>query len=351
MNIIELRDIDSNIKNSYGGVSPWLQRIEDSTSPQEQYFEYIQFLRCVRGGSRSHPCDAHVNINGIDWSHRHAKKRLHNRVNELLRLVRVQADWAIKKTASSANSVQNMDIVQRPFTVAHALQYYYSKVKDGSIHCLEAEDEEYARKRGREWEISLDPNYPPDPFEQDASEAHRHFKTTPEQRAFIEGSTLPFKDENEYIAAPCKEKRGTGKKVTFNPNVAVRSDADIDVLRKQVVAPSNTACKPCFQSQPLSEGPGREEWFYKRTTRYYKPGQWSATKASVAVDTSGWMHLDDPDAWDDYVPELEDEGMGSETAQSDFRAALEASVAFVVVWALLFVCCTIAGTRQVEESS
>jgi hypothetical protein len=142
-----------------------------------------------------------------------------------------------------------------------------------------------------------------------------------------------------------------GKRVTFNQNVSVRSDADIDVLRKQAVAPSNTARKPSSRTRLLSRGPGHKELFYKHTARYYKPGQWSAPEGSVAVDTSGRVHLHDHDAWDDYVRKLEDGGMENETVQSDFRAVLEAFVAFVIVWALLFACCTIAGPRRVEEIS
>jgi hypothetical protein len=234
-----------------------------------------------------------------------------------------------------------------PFTITQSLEYYNSKVRDGSIDYLKSDDTEYTRKRGREWEISLDPDYPQDPSERD--DAHRHFKTTPEQRAFIEAYTLPLTNSNEHTKAPSKQNLRTNKRVTFGPKVSVRSDADIDMLCKQALALSNTARKPSFRTRALSEGPGREQWLYRRETSYFERGQWSAPKGSVAVDTSGRIHLDAHDAWEDYVRTLEEECKEVAAAQSDLRAALEAFAGFVIVWVVLLVLCTIVGASRMEE--
>jgi hypothetical protein len=346
-NILDLAYIESKINNVYGGVGPWLQRIRDSPSEQGKFDDYTFFRLCVRGGSCSRPEDADLDHDGKDRSHRHAKKRLHNLLDELQDLAEQEAEWAEFQITSSTESSQQMDVLCMPFSATAALKYHHSKEQDGSTGYLETDNAEFARNRGREWEISLHPNYPQDPSERD--DAHQFFRTTPEQHAFIEASTLPLTDPREYVAIPRHKKRHVDARVTFSPKIYVRTDADIDVLRAQVVASSKVARKQSFDVRPLNKGPGREQWLYRPGTIHYKLGQWTASRGNVIVDTSGCAFGGDHDAWEEYVRALEKEGRGDDVVSLDLEVVFDAIVCFVIVWWFLFLWCMVAGHRRVAR--
>jgi hypothetical protein len=341
--ISELKILEERIKTRYDGAITWRQRIIECTDPVKRYNADILWTRLLRGRDRMHPENAYTDDYGKDWSLRHVKKRLHNMLDEVGNLADQEAQWARENIAGDEN------LTPRPATAV--LQSYYRLLYTGKLDYLQAYDAYFARLRGREWEISLDPNYP-----EDLSELAHHYLKTPEQRAFINSSTVSLAQQQEYFVMPRSKTRRSGAKVTFAPQVFVRSEADIDVLRKQNLSSSNIArklfsrlrglfAKPSVEIRDLSDGPCRAHICYLRP--YNVGGSWGAPKGSVTVDTSGDRFKRDYGSWEEYGKKLHDEAKDEDAEKPDLRAAFEALIVFVIVWGFLFFTCTLAGPRRV----
>jgi hypothetical protein len=176
----------------------------------------------------------------------------------------------------------------RPATTV--LNHYYQLLRTGKLNHLVAFEVYFARIRGREWVISLDPKYPEDSSDRAHDYSHYYLKT-PEQRAFIKASTVPLAEQKEYSQTSRRKGRRAGAKVTFAPEIFVRSEADIDVLRKQALSSSKITrntfswlralfakvfAKPLFEVRDLCDGPYRPQINYRRPYNVGALGTWSA---------------------------------------------------------------------------
>jgi hypothetical protein len=343
--ISELEILEARIKTRYEGVGIWRQRIIACTDPVKQYNANIAWTQLVRGGDRAHPENAYTDDYGKDWSLRHVKKRLHNVLDEVQDLAVQEAKWSRENTACDAN------LMPRPASAV--LRFYHWLLQTGKLEFLQAYDAYLARLRGRAWEISLDPNYPEDP-----SELVHHYLKTPEQSDFIKASKLPLAEQQEYFMTPRSRNRRPGARVTFAPKVFVRSEADIDVVRKQSLSVSNMTrksfsrlralfAKPSVEVHDLSDEPCRAQTCFRRPYNVGACGSWSAPEGSVAVDTSGDNFKGDYASWEEQVKKVQDEARDEDAQKSDLRAAFEALIVFLIAWVVLFFTCTLAGPRRV----
>jgi hypothetical protein len=393
--IEELKVVEKNFTEKHGTVGSWLQRVNNIPDESKRYEAWKQWAMELRGGSPSRPTDAFADNYGKDWSIRHVKKRLQNVLDKVEDFAKQEARWAHESTAIDASTIC------RPAT--EAVEIYHRLRAEDMIDFLQTEDAEFARKRARAWEIMTDLNYPQDPPEFD----HRCLVVTPEQCAFIKASPLPLAEQQEYFVRPRSRSRRLDAKVTFDPKIYVRAEADIDILRKQALAPSKGIrkllsrlralfAKPPVEVRDLFDAASCCSCFWRRSSFVYRHakgcGCWRASEGSVIVDTSGYRSAENHGGWDQYVKELEEEAMGKilqisdwglvsevflfldisgrwyqydygsweayvkaleeegmdrDAEKSDLRAAFEGFACFAIVWRVLFLLCTIAGPRQI----
>jgi hypothetical protein len=350
--IDELEIIEETIRSKHQAVGLWRQRIRECTDPVVQYRANCFWLRLVRGGDRVHPQNANKDDNGKDWSLRHVQKRLYNTIDKVRDLADQEAKWAHENAAVDESSIP------RPATTV--LNHYYQLLRTGKLNHLVAFEVYFARIRGREWVISLDPKYPEDSSDRAHDYSHYYLKT-PEQRAFIKASTVPLAEQKEYSQTSRRKSRRAGAKVTFAPEIFVRSEADIDVLRKQALSSSKITrntfswlralfakvfAKPLFEVRDLCDGPYRPQINYRRPYNVGALGTWSAPKGSVTVNTSGDGLKGDYDSWDKYVKKLGNEAKVEDAGLSDLRAVFEDVIVFAVVWSFLFSTCILAESQS-----
>lgn len=242
---------------------------------------------------------------GRDVSYRHSKKFLVNLAIEFERLKSLEVTYAEQ---------QSMAVKKHGAT--RALKAYNEAVKRGFLTVLDDNNLRFCRKRGREWQITTDPDYP----QCELRSEDGSFKPTLIQRQFIEQSKLPSVEQADasFLAMssnfPIKRKRLANAKVRFNPEVLVRTEANIDMLswlfRCSESNISNEEEDPVGSDLPRStqrprlatNGPtprsvsfvidikkqdnGRHPSRFRRESRRYDPGCWAVEDDKDFVDTS-----------------------------------------------------------------
>jgi hypothetical protein len=275
------------------GVQSWRDCNLDPTVPKSAK-DYLRFKRTVRGGSLRHLEDEAVGDHGLDISHRHNKKLLANLEMKLEAWARKEKEWQDTYPEEYAAIHENEKVELRKSSATFALAYYRQAVERGDFIHVEEAAQKDVRKRGREWEIAADPDYPADKRD----DAPRFFKTTPEQREFIGASEVPsaeVADAAKTNEASARKRRRIDRKITFNEKVAVREEADVDVLRKMDWSPSSPSSTPHHESPPtphiesisLKDAPSRRPAFYSWKSNLYSPGEWALPIGTISVNTSG----------------------------------------------------------------
>jgi hypothetical protein len=179
-----------------------------------------------------------------------------------------------------------------------------------------------SRKRGRDWEIAADPDFPEDPETDFDIEDF-----TDEQKAFGKKFQVPrTKDADVYQSAPTRKRRRVDATVSFHPEVFVRTEADIDEIRttgevwrrdlmEDKAFPSSIL--GVLQTAPLKINPipkhEHEVLALKdfdgrlRPSRHcdhwgddYEPGAWKASPDYENVDSNGNKFRKDWEGWEEY---------------------------------------------------
>lgn len=295
----ELDCVDRYI-DSKCGVGQWRQNFHASTMSKKQYCkEQVIWHNIVRGGSVSRTGNATFDKDGKDMSHRHAKMQLHNLVTEMQMLAEIEARWC-RENITGDGELTAGEWQGLSFSAAAALHYYHDR--SGAIHRVEKQNAKFSRMRGKEWEISIHPDYPQDVPE--PKNAHRSYPTTLGQRAFIKAHSMPLRSEEECMVFPSKSKRRIDAKVSFNSEVHVRKETNIDVLREQGMAASERTYNVwSLDSEPRSRSPRRCHWYRDNSM---------SIQDSQKVDTSGRRWKGNWAAWEQYVQNLEKNWKGLE---------------------------------------
>jgi hypothetical protein len=184
----------------------------------------------------------------------------------------------------------------RTSSATFALAYYRQAIERGDFLQVEKAAQKSVRKRGREWEIAADPDYPED----EGDDAPAIFTTTTEQRKFIKASKLPsarVADAAKTEEAPPRKRRRIDGNVRFKDEVTVRAEADVDVLRKMNWSASRTSPTPTADDEsqptsriasiPLKSTPSRPQTLFRWKGKFYSPGEWAKPIGLSSVNTSG----------------------------------------------------------------
>jgi hypothetical protein len=181
-----------------------------------------------------------------DLSYRHSKKRLANEVLRLEQLVEQESKWeqGAKFPWEDQNQVEQR-LMQYHYSSAKAtLESYWAAEAEGQFTRIEDLVAMNMLNHGRDNQIAAEVDYPDD--ETTSMDKNTAAALKQQQTAYIKRSNLPIVVESynnaaDIISPPKRHRRNIGAKVSFNPEVKVCLDNDIDVLRKQ--AHTNTSTK------------------------------------------------------------------------------------------------------------
>jgi hypothetical protein len=202
----------------------------------------------------------------------------------------------------------------------------------------------FMRKRGRDWEVSTDPDYPSSDSEYEPEDAHKRFKANPAQRNFIVTSSVPEVSANVEDQPRKPKRRRVDDTLDFNEETYVRSETDVDEIWSasstqnvnSLKAPSpppsvlrTTArkAKRCrIDPRPLDSRPSQPHytrplkklaesrrsirWHRGRRAREkgaYSKALWAVPEDRVNVNTSGYEFRKNQKGWERCVEELEEE--------------------------------------------
>jgi hypothetical protein len=278
-----------------GGVERWRNHnFDPSVSPSRKNVLY--FSRTVRGGSLNHSRDEALDKYGFDISHRHNQKRVANLEPQLQEWANAGKEWQEKHPEKYATIHEIEKTELRTSSATFALAYYRQAIERGDFLQVEKAAQKSVRKRGREWEIAADPDYPED----EGDDAPAIFTTTTEQRKFIKASKLPsarVADAAKTEEAPPRKRRRIDGNVRFKDEVTVRAEADVDVLRKMNWSASRTSPTPTADDEsqptsriasiPLKSTPSRPQTLFRWKGKFYSPGEWAKPIGLSSVNTSG----------------------------------------------------------------
>jgi hypothetical protein len=311
--------IPQNFIFRHGGISIWKENLHITKNHD------LHYMMVAGGPQKGQP--VRRNADGTDVSYRHHKTMLLNLVIELRLLSKMEQQWEAKQSLANTTLVFERNRVRKQWSATGALKQYKDIADDGFFGRLEKDSAMFHRKRGRDWEIVADPGYPDYPPDIGDVKENRRFKDlTTEQTDFILKSEIPQPQETDVPDLPPRRKRRrAGAGVTFNPDVYVRTDADVDVLRKQHTSLSEgfledkpaprkpgpsilrTAALKIDPTPPRPHnviplnGDGRprgpNEGHMYRLSRGYKLGKWATSQGMEKINTSGYRrdmqtHLD-----------------------------------------------------------
>jgi hypothetical protein len=289
--------LDKHIKKMGGVERRRNHNFDPSVSPSRKNIPY--FTRTVRRGSLNHSRDEALEKSGFDISHRHNKKRLANLELQLQGWAKAEKEWQETHPEEYATIHEIEKTELRKSSATFALTYYRQAVDRGDFLQVEKAAQKSVRKRGREWEIAADSDYPKDK----GDDPPVIFITTTEQRKFIKASKLPsdrVADAAKTEEAPPRKPCRIDGNVRFKDEVSVRAEADVDVLRKIGWFVSPTSYPPTIPTAddepkptsrieliPLKDSPSRPQKLYRWRGKFYSPGEWAKPIGISSVNTSG----------------------------------------------------------------
>jgi hypothetical protein len=320
-----------------GGVHEWFERCKEDDD--------LALWSMTTGVGQKSRVTAMIDINGNNYSYRSAKVRLHNVLIELEILSVQEKAWKIELAgrtglqSTSNKEEQKMERMRNSATMG--LFLYRCTVEEGFVNELEKNSMKFMRKRGRDWEVSTDPDYPSSDSEATEVTPPKRFRTNAQQRRFITASSIPEVGADIKDIPQEHKRRRVHNNVTFDEEVYVRSEADVDKIwsasssrrsdtPNAVSSPSSVSCtgvphakpigvnsSPCqaYQTRPLKrldESRRRSSCWSRRPrareSGLYPKGLWTVSDDCVNVNTSGYRFAKDHEGWETYVDNSVEEG-------------------------------------------
>jgi hypothetical protein len=317
--MLDVRESQDAIMQS-GGADEWYEHCK-ANSMSTQTWEAATGV-----GSRKSSRNIKLDIHGNDPSYRAAKARLHTLAIELGELSVLERAWELEHfTASGSGS--NIDKMARMrYSATNAISMFNGAVRQGTLNKVEVSSASFMRKRGRDWEVCTNPDYPSSDSEDDRY-AHKSFTPNDRQRDFIARSEVPttFHEDKQL---PKRKRRRMDASVSLHPLVYVRSEADVDELRHAASSPTpkprpasilrTSTCardprpRRPYYTRPLKKRDGAtrpsSQWCRRYIKQgYYQPGSWTVPKDKENVDTSGSWLKNKHAKWERYVESLQEE--------------------------------------------
>lgn len=336
-----------------GGMSDWHERIKESGESEAVW------RVAVRGGKNNRQL---IDGQTRDISYRHQKRMFQNFVTELGRLS--TSEKAFEESQSTENKIFADELqLLKPYGATAALLVVKKVMETDEVGFVEKDCAAFSRKRGRDWEVIADPGYPEWDDKAGDEEHYRWSSMCRDQRDFIRNSKVlhPRYADGPLLngdSPPLRKRRRQDAKVSFNPDVYVRNDADIDILRKEATSPAtdsvgrpapakpgpsilpttrlraNTRPKRPHHIRPIRtfDGPALSSWITKADRHFEGPGDWAgiwvAAEGSETVNTSGsrmsvW-------SWETHVEDLQQEAaeMDSMDVDQDLEGATDVATAW-----------------------
>lgn len=201
-------------------------------------------------------------------------------VTEFEALSKIELAWEEKQVPFNNDIYSENVRLRKQYSATSALHGYHDTVSGGFIGRVECDIVLHNRKRSHQpdSEVATDPVQPN------------------ESSSTITNPTSNENDVDDW--QPKRKRRRIDTGVRFNDAVYVRTEADVDVLRDNVIrqkasSPSNTGAMPSRPDYVISlkshAGPSRssKSGSCRRTSGRYKPGQWAVGEGSKFIDTSG----------------------------------------------------------------
>jgi hypothetical protein len=287
------------------------------------YDEFLAWAKSTRGVSKKGEREGYRDINGNNFSFRSAKTRLHNLVIELEALSVLEQSWEMEHPINTIMGYYSPKRIRIQYSATNALALYKSAVEQGTFEKMQESCALFMRKRGRDWEVATSSDYPASDIE-DEEDGPKGFKANLKQRQFINRSQIPAVEAQgakaEVDAAPDRKRRRTDAVLSFNQDTYIRTEANVDVLRRAashldaetldddfVAAPTSGPSilrttplrvdarpKRGHKRRGLKRNDGCLRAWYRWDRRahmemkgLYRRGPWAAAHGSMHVDTSG----------------------------------------------------------------
>jgi len=303
------------------------------------------------------------NANGTDVSYRHCKRNLVNLINEIEDLSELELAWEAKQPPENNDVYVEHIRLRKQYSATAALHWYKDTEHIGFIGRVEEDCEIFSRRRGRRWAIASDPDFPDrDGHEQDL--AWKSLKKI--QHKLLNESDIPKIQRTDVAEQlPKRKRRREGASVSWNEDIYVRTDADVDVLRKAWCSLSEEFLEPspkrpkmsvlrttpldverelipatpvAMDSNPIRphyviplsrNGPPRDvirSSMCRRNRRRYVKGQWAVSEGSEIIDTSGYrknfdVHVANMEQLQIEAVKLDREDLGGDAEMRDAPAA------------------------------
>ncbi|KAI4948891.1 hypothetical protein J4E86_008240 [Alternaria arbusti] len=283
--------------NAHDGLSQWKENLEGHYAKSTYHVASL-------GGKKG------KNVNGTDVSYRHCKRNLVNLINEIEDLSEMELAWEAKQPPENKDvHVQHVRL-RKQYSATAALHWYRDTEHNGFIGRVEEDCESFSQRLGRRWTIASDPDFP----DRDGHEQDLEWKSLKKiQHKLLNESDIPKVQRTDVAEQlPRRKRRREGASVSWNENVYVRTDADVDVLRKAFrttplevtrelipatpVANGSNPIRPHYVIPLSRNGPPRDvaRSSMCRHRRRYVKGQWAVPEGSEIIDTSGSQELRRP---------------------------------------------------------
>jgi hypothetical protein len=192
------------------------------------YDEFLAWAKSTRGVSKKGEREGYRDINGNNFSFRSAKTRLHNLVIELEALSVLEQSWEMEHPINTIMGYYSPKRIRIQYSATNALALYKSAVEQGTFEKMQESCALFMRKRGRDWEVATSSDYPASDIE-DEEDGPKGFKANLKQRQFINEAQGA---KAEVDAAPDRKRRRTDAVLSFNQDTYIRTEANVDVLRR-----------------------------------------------------------------------------------------------------------------------
>lgn len=177
-----------------------------------------------------------VDIHGNNLNFRSSKARLCTAATELEDLATMEKVW------EALNGLQYEDdkAARVLCSATEAVARYTAAIDQEILREIAKSSAIFGRKRGREREYAADPGYP-ESDEDDKCDPDRHtmFECNETQSDLIEAIMRADNEEN-IVHPPKRERRRENAEVSLHDQAYVRDEADVDVLRHQVLSSDST---------------------------------------------------------------------------------------------------------------
>ena len=335
--------------NAHDGLPQWKENLEG-------HYAKLTYHVASLGGKKGR------NANGTDVSYRHCKRNLVNLINEIEDLSEMELAWEAKQPPEDNDVYVEHIRLRKQYSATAALHWYKDTEHNGFIGRVEEDCEIFSRRRGRRWTIASDPDFP----DRDGHEQDLGWKSLKKiQHKLLNESDIPKVQRTDVAEQlPTRKRRREGASVSWNEDVYVRTDADVDVLRKASCSLSEEFLEPSpkrprmgvLRTTPLEvtrelipaapvangsnpirphyviplsrNGPPRDitRSSMCRHRRRYAKGQWAVPEGSEIIDTSGYrknfdVHVANMEQLQIEAAKMDREDLGGDTEMRDAPAA------------------------------